>query len=345
MTAEPFRLGTRGSDLARHQAEIVREALERHRTEVEIVEVTTTGDRLSDERIQSLGKTGAFVRDLDERVLAGDLDAAVHSLKDMPTEMPGDLVVAAIPERITTNDVLVTPEGDELEQLPAQATIGTSSLRRRAQLLASRPDLSIEPVRGNVDTRVEKLLGPHLRERRDAIEDDEERNEWVDERSDVERAAIDRKTEERYDGIVLASAGLERSGLIRELPTVRLPVDEFVPAAGQGAIAVTMCDGDLATDVHNRLDHPPSRVAVTVERVILSELGGGCIAPMGVHAIVQGDSVNTRVQVLSSDGEDTIGATRDLPIENHLDRAVELADELGENGAREMIEAASGDQV
>ena len=343
MTEEPFRLGTRGSDLARRQADIVREAFERHRTDVEIVEVSTTGDRLSEQRIRELGKTGAFVRDLDERVLDGELDAAVHSLKDMPTDMPPDLVVAAIPERVTPNDLLVTPDGSDVADLPRGATIGTSSLRRRAQLLAVRPDLSVEPIRGNVDTRIEKLLGPHLRTDRDAFEDDDEREAWLAERSDFERAALEREVDKTYDGLVLAAAGLERSGLIRSVPTHRLPLEAHVPAPGQGAIAVTMRDGPDATEVHTRMDHPPSRVAVTVERVILSELGGGCIAPIGVHAIVQGDVVNTRVQVLSSDGEDTLGATRDLSIERHVDHAVDLAGELAEEGARDMIEAAAED--
>lgn len=341
MTGAPFRLGTRGSALAKRQAEIVREGLERHRTEVELVEVNTTGDRLSDALIHQLGRTGAFVRDLDERVLDGDLDAAVHSLKDMPTDMPPDLVVAAIPERSVPNDILVTPEGVSLDELPEGATVGTSSLRRRAQLLAARSDLEIVPIRGNVDTRLEKLLGPHLRRERDAIEDDAERTTWLEERSELERKALERDVEEPLDAIVLAAAGLVRLGLIRQVPSHRLPLEQFVPAPGQGAIAMTMEDTDEAETVHSRLDHPPTRVAATVERVLLGELGGGCIAPIGIHAVVQGEVVNTRVAVYAADGEEAITANRDLPVEAHVDAASTLAEELGAQGARALIDAAT----
>lgn len=342
MNAEPFRLGTRGSQLARRQAEIVQEALERHRFDVEIVEVSTTGDRLDDAMIHQLGKTGAFVRDIDERVLAGELDAAVHSLKDMPTDMPEDLIVAAIPERVHPHDALVTPEGSGLRELPDAATIGTASLRRRAQLQASRDDLAIEPVRGNVDTRLEKLLGPHLRATYEQIEEDEQ-DEWMASLNDLESAAFERETENVYDGLVLASAGLHRSGLMADVQTAALPIEDFVPAPGQGAIAVTMRDTDQAETVHTRLDHPASRVAVTVERVILAELGGGCIAPIGIHAIVQGEVVKTRVQVLSSDGEEIITATRDLPVQRHASAAAELAEDLAEDGADRLIAEAAKD--
>jgi hydroxymethylbilane synthase len=149
-----LRLATRGSDLALRQAATVREALSDRRHEVELVEVETTGDQVQDELIHRLGKTGAFVRSLDQRVLDGELDAAVHSMKDMPTEQPDELVVAGVPERAAAGDVLVTPDGSDLADLPEGATVGTSSLRRQAQLLATRPDLDVEPLRGNVDTRV-----------------------------------------------------------------------------------------------------------------------------------------------------------------------------------------------
>lgn len=343
MSGESFRLGTRGSRLARRQAAVVREGLERNRWTVEEVIVETAGDRLPDDLIHDLGTTGAFVRDLDERVLDGDLDGAVHSLKDMPTEMPDGLVVAAIPERGTPNDVLVTPDGRELTELPAGATVGTASLRRRAQLGAVRPDLDVRPIRGNVDTRLEKLLGPHLRTERESLEDEEEREAWIADRTALERDALDRPSDVRYDALVMAAVGLERIGLLRELPTVRLPLDEFVPAPGQGAIAMTMRDGDEATAVHGRLDHPPSRVAATVERVILAALGGGCIAPIGVHAVVQGEIVHTHAWVGGSDGSATVAITRDLPVERHADAAGEVAADLAGRGATELIAAAASE--
>ncbi|ERH07445.1 MAG: porphobilinogen deaminase [Halonotius sp. J07HN4] len=161
-SATTVRLATRGSDLARQQATTVKATLDSRRREVTLTEVDTRGDQIRDELIHRLGKTGAFVRALDEEVLNGDLDAAVHSLKDMPTEMPEKLVVAAVPERAPSGDVLVTPDGSDIDTLPEGAVVGTSSLRRKAQLLAVRPNLEVVALRGNVDTRVEKLLAPSL---------------------------------------------------------------------------------------------------------------------------------------------------------------------------------------
>jgi hydroxymethylbilane synthase len=355
----PIRLATRGSALALVQAQSVRESLEGRRRDVELVEVETTGDQIRDELIHRLGRTGAFVRSLDERVLDGTVEGAVHSMKDMPTDTPEELIVAAIPQRARAGDLLVTPDGATLDELPAGATVGTGSLRRQAQLLAERPDLEVEPLRGNVDTRVEKLLASHLRteyddrvaaeEREaDADADDEESEpeydrrpeEWVEGLSELERRALDREAGTAYDAIVLAAAGLERSNLLGTVPTQPLPVGEFVPAAGQGAIAVTMLDTELAQAVHDAVDHPRTRVETTVERTVLATLGGGCVAPIGIHALIQGEHVRTRVQVLARDGEHSISASRDLPVERHAEAARRLAEELADRGARELIEEA-----
>lgn len=340
MDQDVFRLGTRGSTLARRQAAVVQEALEAHRIEVEVVEVSTTGDRLSDELIRELGRTGAFVRNIDERVIAGELDGAVHSLKDMPTEMPEELIVAAIPERARANDVLVTPAGASLADLPPEAVIGTGSLRRGAQLGRIRADLDVAPIRGNVDTRLEKLLAPALQQERDEVRESDGLDEWLEARTDLERRALDRDVETSFDGLILARAGLERAELTDEAEVVDLPIEEFVPAPGQGAIALTMRDTDRAELVHRHLDHPPSRVAVTAERALLATLGGGCIAPIGVHAVVQGEIVRTRAQVLSTDGTDVVEATRELPVESHAQAAVTLGEELAAQGATELIAAA-----
>ncbi|NIS30315.1 MAG: porphobilinogen deaminase, partial [Actinobacteria bacterium] len=172
-TRGTIRLATRGSALARRQTASIREPLEDRRWDVEVVEVETTGDQLDDELIHRLGKTGAFVRALDQAVLDGDAD--------MPTEQPEGLITAGIPERAAANDALVTPDGATLEELPEGGVVGTSSLRRTAQLLAARPDLEVVPLRGNVDTRVEKLLAPHRQReheaRLEAAEEDEDRYE------------------------------------------------------------------------------------------------------------------------------------------------------------------------
>jgi hydroxymethylbilane synthase len=352
-----LRLATRGSDLATRQAATVKAALADRRVDAELVEVETEGDRVSDELIHRLGKTGAFVRSLDEQVLSGELDAAVHSMKDMPTDQPDGLVVAGIPERAAPGDALVTPNGRRLEELPEGATVGTSSLRRGAQVRNARPDLTVDPLRGNVDTRIEKLLAPSLqREHEERTEEEEERKgsagddyespydrtveEWFDDLSEIERRAMEREVETEYDAIVLAEAGLERSGLAHHVDYQRLPTDEFVPAPGQGALAVTVADGDVAETVNTVLDHPRTRVETTAERSVLSELGGGCVAPIGVHAVIQGEYVHTAVQVFDRAGEGSVTATRDLPVERHAEAAREFARDLAERGADDLIAAA-----
>ena len=393
-----LRLATRGSDLALEQAGTVRDALSSRRRDVEIRRVETRGDQVSDELIHRLGRTGAFVRALDEEVLAGDADLAVHSLKDVPTEGMDDMVVAGVPERAQSGDVLVHPGGLGIYDLPSGSVVGTGSLRRTAQIKAARPDLVVEPLRGNVDTRVEKLLAPGLQaehERRliasgeasamtaemggegndgdadeeapddepnwdalnndtdsgDASNDEEgadgsdeefERTveEWFDSLADLERSAMERKVETEYDAIVLAEAGLRRSDLFYAVETTRLPREEFVPAAGQGAIAVTATDPAVTQTVRSAIDHPRTRVAVTVERTILGELNGGCVAPIGVSALVQGEHVHTRVRVLSTDGDEEVAATRDLPIRSHAKAAESFAADLADRGAADLIAAA-----
>ncbi|TQQ81082.1 hydroxymethylbilane synthase [Halonotius terrestris] len=378
-SATTVSLATRGSDLARKQAATVQSKLASRRREVTLTEVDTRGDQIHDELIHRLGKTGAFVRALDQKVLDGDLDAAVHSLKDMPTEMPDELVVAAVPERAPSGDVLVTPGGIGIDELPECAVVGTSSLRRKAQLLAARPDLEVVALRGNVDTRLEKLLAPSLQrehQRRleavgkldemvgdvapaaDADSDDADADagdtddaadskdydrspeEWFNSLSDLERDAMGRNVDTEMDAIVLAEAGIRRSGLFETVPTHRLPRTEFVPAPGQGAIAVTAVDDDVIEQLRDKVDHPRTRIETTVERTILAELGGGCIAPIGISAVIQGEYVHARVQVLNQDGTETIEATRDLPVTDHAAAAAEFAADLREQGAAELIDAA-----
>jgi hydroxymethylbilane synthase len=350
MSRRTLRLATRGSDLALRQAATVREALEDHRYEVELVEVETEGDRITDELIHRLGKTGAFVRALDEQVMAGEVDAAVHSMKDMPTESPEGLLVAGVLERAPANDVLITPDGSTLDALPEGATVGTSSLRRRAQLLDARPDLSVAPLRGNVDTRVQKLLAPSLQAEHEARveadraddpehEYDQRPDEWFDALSEIEREALERAVDVEYDAIVLAEAGIRRSGLDDHVPFVRLPTTSFVPAPGQGAIAVTATD--RAEELNEVLDVPRTRVETTVERTVLAELGGGCIAPIGVYAVLQGAYVHVTVQVFGPEGEECVEASRDLPVERHASAAADFAADLHDQGAGELIRQAA----
>jgi len=359
MSTPTFCLATRGSSLALRQAGTVREALAGRRRTVELVEVETRGDQLRDELIHRLGKTGAFVRALDEQVLAGDADAAVHSMKDVPTEFPTDLVVGGVPERASPRDVLVTPDGRSLEELPDGAVVGTSSLRRGAQLRAERADLVVEPLRGNVDTRIQKLLAPGLQrdherrlesaKREDGDESqpaesfDRTPEEWFDDLDELRKGALERAVETPYDAIVLAEAGIVRSGLADAVDYQRLSPERFVPAPGQGALAVTARDDDTADLLREHLDHPPTRVCTTVERTILGELGGGCVAPIGIYARLQGAHVNVTVRVLARDGSEEVAESRDLPVERHPEAARELAADLRERGAAALIERARVD--
>ncbi|MFB6105176.1 MAG: hydroxymethylbilane synthase [Halobacteriaceae archaeon] len=341
-TSDPIRLATRGSALATYQANRVRAALEDHRHDVELVEVSTRGDELREELIHDLGKKGAFVHSVDQTVIDGEADAAVHSLKDVPTEDHAAVEVAAVPDRAPAGDVLVTPDGAGIDDLPSGGTVGTASLRRGAQLQARRPDLTVEPLRGNVDTRIEKVLAPSLqREHQTRLDDDDaDAAAWFEDRTELERRALGREIDTEYDAIVIARAGLERLDLPGDVPATPLPIPEFVPAPAQGALAVTANDEAVVTAIRRALDHPPTRVAVTTERTVLATLGGGCVAPIGVHATIKGPVVLVRAQILSLDGDQVIADTRELPVEDHVDAARSFASDLADRGAADLVDAA-----
>jgi len=296
------KLGTRGSDLALEQTRRAEEALP-YGYDTERVVVETSGDAFEGD-IAELGAQGAFVRELDLRVADGELDGAVHSMKDMPTERPDSLEVAAVLERAPEQDVLVTPGGAELGELDGGATVGTSSRRRRAQLLREREDLDVERLRGNVDTRAEKVL------------------------------------DGGYDAAVLSEAGVDALDL--EAPYTRLPLGGFVPSANQGIVAVVAVDGTDAFDRIAEADHKRTRVVATAERIVLSRVGGGCIAPIGVHAGVEGDRIRVRADVLSPDGERSVSLDRRYDAESYIEGAREIADEMVDRGADELLREASG---
>ena len=300
-----MKLGTRGSDLALEQTQRVQDALS---FETEAVVVETSGDSFEGD-IEELGTQGVFVRELDLRVVDGDIDAAVHSMKDMPTERPEDLEVAAVLERVASHDVLVTPEGATLEELEEGATVGTSSRRRQAQLLRKRDDLSVERLRGNVDTRVEKVL------------DDET----------------------AYDAAVLSEAGVVGLELDEEYDVgyERLPLEEFVPSANQGIVAVVAMDNTDEFELLTQADHKRTRVVATAERIVLSRVGGGCIAPVGVHAQIQGDRILIHTDALSSDGKESVNLDRRYDIRSYIEGAEEIAEEMIERGAKELLREAA----
>jgi hydroxymethylbilane synthase len=262
-----MRIGTRGSALALWQAEHVQARLAALGREATLTVIVTTGDRIQDRRLEAVGGKGAFLKEIEEAMLAGEVDLAVHSLKDVPVRLPDGLRLAATLERADARDALLSREGARLATLAAGARVGTTSLRRRALLREARPDVHLEDLRGNVDTRIRKLR------------------------------------EGRYDVIVLAMAGLERLGRAGEVTEVLDPT-RFVPAPGQGAIVVECREDDPDTAATAaRLHHEPTARAVAAERAFLEALGGGCNVPLGAYASVDGPHVRLRAFVASPDGD------------------------------------------
>lgn len=293
-----IRIGTRASALALWQAGHVKQRLEALGHEVSLHPITTTGDRMLDRRLESVGGKGAFLKEIEEALVAREVDLAVHSLKDVPTALPPGLALAAFLERADPRDALVSP-WPRLDALPSGAKVGTTSLRRRALVLSVRPDLLLEDLRGNVDTRITRLR------------------------------------EGRFDAILLAMAGLERLGRAQEA-TEALDPRRFVPAPGQGAIALECRAGDLAVEAAVApLHHVPTARAVSAERALLAALGGGCNVPLGAHAFAAGSSLELVAFVAAPDGLTLLRAERRGEDPAALGRA--LADEMLAQGARALM--------
>ena len=246
-----LRIGSRGSQLALWQSNYISALLRARGHEVEIEIIHTTGDKITDVALAMVGTKGMFTKEIEEALAAGRVDLAVHSLKDLPTELPPGFEIAAITERQDPRDAFCSRHYESFQQLPQGARVGTSSLRRQAQLKAIRPDLDIHPLRGNVDTRLRKL----------------EQGE--------------------YDAIILASAGLKRLGKTELIKQI-IPAEIMCPAAGQGALGIEIREGDSATRQHLEfLNDPAARAATTCERALLNRLGGGCQVPIGAFAEVR----------------------------------------------------------
>ncbi len=293
-------IGSRGSALALWQARHIQASLADLGAESRIEIIKTTGDKIQDVPLAKVGGKGLFTKEIEEALLAGDIDLAVHSMKDVPTEIPSGLTIAAIPEREEARDALI---GRSLAELTAGARIGTSSLRRASQLHALKRGLIIETLRGNVDTRLRKL------------------------------------DEGRYDAIVLAAAGLRRLGWqdrIREL----IPVEIMCPSVGQGALAIeTREDGGEARELVRHLDHAEARATVGAERALLATLGGGCQVPVGAHATLNSgpddEIIRLRAIVASPDGARVIGG--ELSGTDPAQTGAQLGRILLEKGAREIL--------
>jgi hydroxymethylbilane synthase len=265
-TSKTLVIGSRGSQLALWQARHIAACLEREGTDSRIEIIKTTGDHLQTASLTQAGGKGLFTKEIEEALLAGTIDLAVHSLKDLPTSMPTGLILAAIPERESPFDAIA---GSTLRELPKGATVGTSSLRRSAQLRLLRPDLIVKPIRGNVDTRLRKL---HSGE---------------------------------FQAILLAAAGLRRLGLQHEIAEV-FTARQICPAPGQGALAIQTRLNDAAVELCRPLHHAASGAAVDCERSLLAELGGGCQLPVGAFAETSGDELQLVATVVSPDGSQVL---------------------------------------
>jgi hydroxymethylbilane synthase len=298
-----LRIGTRASALATWQANWVASQLASTGLQVELVPITTQGDISQRDPIGDLGSPGVFTKELQRALLDERIDLAVHSLKDLPTDPVDGLVLAAVPPREVTADVLISRDKKSFESLPAGAKIGTGSLRRRAQLLHWRPDVTMHDIRGNVDTRLRKL--------RDG----------------------------QYDAIVLAQAGLRRLGLEAEI-TEHFATDRVLPAVGQGALGIEARSGDQqTTNALRSLNDPSSRAAVLAERALLHALRGGCLAPIGALAVVDdAGSLQLQAAVLSPDGAERITAAGHATPSKGLELGEQVARELLATGAANLID-------
>src|SRR5947199_4131396 len=273
-----IRIGTRGSPLALAQAHMVRTALAAQNgvaeDALEIVTIRTTGDRIQDRPLSEAGGKGLFAKEIEEALLAGTIDLAVHSAKDMPTLLPDGLMLAACLPREDVRDAFISRKASRVQDLPHGAVVGTASLRRQAMVKRLRPDVSVVPLRGNVETRLRKL---------DAGE---------------------------VDATLLALAGLKRLGLA-DKATALLDAQEFLPAVGQGAITIeTRIDDARTRELLAKIDHADTSVALACERAFLAVLDGSCRTPIAGHAVLKGDAVTFRGMILRPDGSEAYETSR-----------------------------------
>ncbi len=303
--SESVRIATRGSNLALWQAHFVKSAIEEKNpgVAVELVTVVSTGDAVRDKPLYELGGVGLFTKEVQEAILDGRADIAVHSLKDLPTVSHPELILAAVPPRGPVGDVLLSPKHGTFEQLPPRARVATSSLRRRAQLLMHRPDLIVESIRGNVETRIRKLH------------------------------------EEGLDGLILAQAGVTRLGLEDEI-SQELPVDFLLPAVGQGALGIE-CRGENKSirSLLSNLNDPATRAQVDAERAFLRTIEGGCQLPVGTLSSLGGDALHLRAIVLSPDGQHHVVGDHAGPVRDADSVGVALAKRLLAQGADRLLDS------
>ena len=308
-----LRIGTRGSALALWQANHIAEALHRfHGVETELVRIRTSGDRMQSAPVARIneqlaaesGMKGIFIKEIEDALLAGTVDLAVHSLKDVPAEIPDGLTFPAVTRREDPRDCLISRKGDTLKSLPLGARIGTSSLRRQAQLRHHRPDLDVVDLRGNVDTRLKKLESGE------------------------------------FDAIVLAMAGVKRLGFAERITQI-LDEDVMLPAVGQGALGIETRANDLRTfDLVASLDDPETHACVTAERAVLRALHGGCQIPLGVLGCLRGSELHLEAAVFSAAGSEFVRCSENGPVDQAREIGLRLATALIESGADRILRLA-----
>ena len=295
-----LRIGTRKSKLALWQANYVKERLESKGYSVELVLITTTGDKILDAPLAKIGGKGLFVKEIEEALLRGDIDLAVHSLKDVPMVLPEGLILGAITEREEPFDVLISRDGRRLQELPEGAKVGTSSLRRQVQIKRKRPDLRVETLRGNVDTRLRKL------------------------------------EEGLYDAIVLAYAGVKRMGFEERVSQV---LEDFIPAVGQGSLAIEIRQEDKRVyEAIAFLDHRESRIRAECERAFLRELQGGCQVPIGAYAWLEGEKLKLKAFISDLEGKRFLEGVEEGDLHQAEQVGKKLARRLLEEGGKAILE-------
>ena len=304
MAARLVRIGTRGSPLALWQARHVAGLLAGLDPGIvtELVVIKTQGDKILDVPLAKVGGKGLFIKEIEDALLSAQVDLAVHSMKDVPAELPERLMIAAIPPREDPRDALVAAGGAiDIAHLPIGGRVGTSSLRRAAQILAARPDIVIEPLRGNVETRLSKLTSMNL------------------------------------SAVVLAAAGLKRLGFENRI-TAFVPATEMLPAVGQGALALeTRADDEFTSGLARRLDDPETRAAVTAERAFLSRVEGGCQVPVAAHAKVENGFISLDALIADVSGSPCFRDSVSGPVAEAASLGVTLADRLLDRGGREIM--------
>jgi len=314
--SEKFVIGSRGSDLALWQANYVRTSLEDHfpENQFEIKVIQTTGDQVLDTALSKIGDKGLFTKQIEAELISGHIDMAVHSLKDLQTEQPDGLMIGAVCERETPNDIFISKNGGTIDDLPRGARVATGSLRRRSQLLHYRSDLAIEEIRGNVPTRLKKF------------------------------------DESDLDGMILAFAGVHRLGLVERMSQL-VPIKIMLPAVGQGAVAMEIRSDDQRTaKAVSKLDDPSTRICITAERAFLRRLEGGCQVPIGGYATLEGEKVMLEGMVGSLDGTVSFREQITGKAEEADELGTRLADSLISMGALELLDntreqAAANNQV